>query len=273
MKFKVICLIFIFNMVTMNHASAFFLHNNRSDNLSIEDTPIDQSTQDNNILYLYDNSFAGSSENYLSKKKGAFIFADQIKINIPMNILLQDSIYPENSIDRMMLANLRAKKLFDEYSDLQKRARLILQDNGIPGEKNDGKKNSSHIAENINIDEKNEAIQKTMSHINFLGHLSKDTDSEQNSMILDHLSSTNSEIDTSEKDISYIRSSEGIEEKRGAPNTDQQSLLRKESRELPWILNVLLKLLNYIVSNRLEIMLYMIFMSLIVFLISLKIKK
>ncbi len=215
MKFKVICLIFIFNMVTMNHAPAFFLQNNRSDNLRIEDTPIDRSTQDNNILYLYDNFFSGSSENYLSKKKGSFIFADQIKINIPMNILIQDSIYPENSIDRMMLANLRAKKLFDEYSELQKRARSVLQDNGVSGEKNDGKKNSSHMAENLNIDEKNEAIRKTMAHVNFLGHLSKDTDPEQNPMILEHLSTTDSEINTSEKNISYTRSSEGIGDKGG----------------------------------------------------------
>lgn len=273
MKLKVIFLIFVFNMVTMTHGSAFFLHNDRPDSLRIEHTPIDQSTQVNNMVYLYDNFSSNSSENHLTKKRKGFIFADQIKINIPMNILIQDSIFPDNSIDRMMLANLRAKKVFDEYTELQKKARLIIQNNTLPVEKKDEKKNPVPMDENMNIDEKNEAIQKTMSHVNVLGFILKEVESGQPPLILEHQSSVNDEFNSPTKNFSDSLSTGNTENAGRTVKTGQQDLSRKNNRELPWILNGLLKLLNYIVNNRLEIMLYMIFITMVVFLISLKIKK
>jgi len=38
-------------MFAVNHGVAFFFHNDRPDNLRIEHTPIDQSTQVNNRAY------------------------------------------------------------------------------------------------------------------------------------------------------------------------------------------------------------------------------
>ena len=64
----------------------------------------------------------------------------------------QESIYPENSIDRMMLANLRAKKLYDEYAELQKKARLAVQENWPSGRGKERGKNPIHHNENIDID-------------------------------------------------------------------------------------------------------------------------
>lgn len=274
MKSKIICLIIFFNMVTMNLASAFFLHNDRSNYLRIEHTPIDLPTQDNNRLYLYDNFLSSSSESYLSRKKEHFIFADQIKINIPINILRQESIYPENSIDRMMLANLRAKKLYDEYAELQKKARLAVQENWPSGRGKERGKNPIHHNENIDIDQKNEEIQKAISHVNFLGQNFKDTESDESPIHLEHLSSVNNELNTSEKSRIYAIS-QGDDSIRGSGTATpkQQGLSRKQSSELPWILNGLLKLLNYIVNNRLEIMLYTIFIAMIVVLISLRLKR
>ncbi|OGR45834.1 MAG: hypothetical protein A3J80_13705 [Desulfobacula sp. RIFOXYB2_FULL_45_6] len=273
MKFKLIFLIFVFNMFAVNHGVAFFFHNDRPDNLRIEHTPIDQSTQVNNRAYLYDNFFSGSSETHLTQKRKNFIFIDEIKINVPMNMLIQDSIYPDNSIDRMMLANLRAKKLFDEYTDLQKKARLVIQDHMVPGEKKDETKDSVSMDGNSSIDEKNEAIQKIMSHVNVLGLHIKGIESEQNPLALKHLSSVNDELNTSTENFSDSVSTGKIENAERPISTGPQVLSKTNHRDLPWILNGLLKLLNYIVSNRLEIMLYLIFITMIVFLTALKIRK
>jgi len=264
LKINIICLLFIFNLVSLNHTFAFFQNNDHPDVLHTEHTPSDQSTQDNNLLYLYDNFSSSTSRSYLTKKRGDFVFADQINIKIPMNILMHDSIYPENSIDRMMLANLRVKKLLDEYAELQKKAGLILQTSVGQGEKKD---------KNINLDEESEAIHKTISHIGLLGRLSKETDPEQ-TPIAKPLSSNSDAVNDLEKNIiSYTPSSDDTGNTRGSDYKGQQSILRKESHELPWILNLLLKLLNYIVTNRLEIILNIIFITIIGFFISLKIKK
>ncbi len=274
LKIKVICLVFVCNMLTMSHAPAFFQHNEKSDNLRIENTPNDQSTQDNNLLYLYDNFFSRASEDYFTKKRGDFIFADQIKIHIPMNIMIQESIYPENSIDRMMGANLRAKKLYDEYTELQKKVRSLQKEDAIQDQKKNEKKKEGSLDAQIDIEEKNESIQKTMSHVSFLGQAPKELEPEQNPIIFEQQSPVNSEISTPQKNvIDHVSSEKFDNEKGGEVDTGQQHLLRKESRELPWVLNVLLRLLNYIVKNRLEIMLYMVFTAMIVFLISLKLKK
>jgi hypothetical protein len=273
LKFKLIFLIFIFNMFAVNHGVAFFSHNDRPDNLRIEHTPIDQSTQVNNRAYLYDNFFSGSSETHLTQKRKGFIFIDEIKINVPMNILVQDSIYPDNSIDRMMLANLRAKKLFDEYTDLQKKARLLVRDHMVPGEKKDQTQNSVSMDEISGIDEKNEAIQKMMSHVNVLGLNIKGVEPEDNPLASKHLSSTNGELNITAENFSDGVSTGKIEDTREPLNTGPQALSKTNHRDLPWILNGLLKLLNYIVSNRLEIMLYMIFITMIAFLTALKIRK
>jgi hypothetical protein len=273
LKSKLIILIFVFNMFAANHGVAFFFHNDRPDNLRIEDTPIDQSTQVNNRVYLYDNFFSPSSQTHLTQKRKDFIFIDQVKINVPMNMLMQDSIYPDNSIDRMMLANLRAKKLFNEYSDLQKKARLVIQNHMVPGEKKDNTKNSAFIDDNSSIDEKKEAIRKTMSHINALRFDSKEVESEQNPLVFEHLSSVDDEQNAPIKNFSVTLSTKNIENAEGPLRTGQQTLSRTNHRDLPWGLDGLLKFLNYIVGNRLEIMLYMIFITMIAFLTALKIRK
>ena len=273
LKSKVICLMFILNIIFLHQVSAFFKQNDRPDNLRIEHTPIDQSTQ-GNVLYLYDNFVSDTSENYITKKKENFIFADQIKINLPMNILMQDSIYPENSIDRMMLANLRAKRLFDEYSELQKKVRSMLQGDMNPGKKKDEKKSAGFsMDETANIDEKFEAIQKTMSNIYFLGHLSKEADSEQNQLIFEHLSPMNRDMNEFNKntpDIEFLNTTKDYE--GDATAVSQKKNLNKEHHKLPWVFSVLLKLLNFIISNKFEIMLYMLVMTIVIFLISFKIK-
>lgn len=260
-------------MFAVNHGTAFFFYNDRPDNLRIEHTPIDQSTQVHNRAYLYDNFFSGSSETPLTQQRKDFIYVDEIKINVPMNMLIQDSIYPDNSIDRMMLANLRAKKLYDEYTALQKKARLVIQDHMPPGEKKDKAKHSVPMDEYSSIDEKNETIQKIMSHVNVLGFDIKWMESEQSPLALKYLSSMDDELNTPTETFSGNASIGKIENPGRPLNKGPQVLSSTKNRDLPWILNGLLKLLNYIIANRLEIMLYLIFITMIVFLTALKIKK
>nr|NJM01619.1 tetratricopeptide repeat protein [Desulfobacula sp.] len=168
----------------------------------------------------------------------------------------------------MMLANLRAKKIFDEYTELQKKARSITQESVIaPGKKNEIK-NPNTIDEPINIDEKNETLRKTVSHINFMGNMLNNVEALQNSFISE-LQPLGNMLSASNTDQLDFHSSGNIENVEKSKNNERQGFSKRKSHELPWFLNGLLKLLNYIINNRLEIMLYMIFMVMIAFLISL----
>lgn len=283
MKYKIINLVFVFslfNLFNFNIACAFFVINNNSDEIRIDSTIIDQSTQDNNVLQLYDNFSYNDSKKIFIKKMDGFICADQIEINIPLNILAMGAIYPENSIDRLLLANLRIKNLILEYEELQKRAQLLLQDSNMAGIRkiNDKATGNKEKKGMDNIESEKEKIDKKIFNINRLSRLVQNDTSSDEVIFFENYSNMKNKTISSSENFSFFAESSGPgKNNSGLVKTQidigMQTLTKKENTELPWIFNLFLKILNYALNNRVEIILYMIFIALIGYFISLQIKQ
>ena len=273
LKYTVFCLIFVLSFLTSsNMAHAFFLINHDADEIKIDHTMIDRSTQDNNFQF-YDNFFFDNPHCFLVKKIPGFVSADQVQISIPLKILARNSIYPENSIDRMLLANLRMKKLTTEYLQLQKKARLILQGSLVATiEKPGGKKELDQENGRVdNIEGEKEKINEQLFNIDRLSRFSRDMVSSGDTLFVDG-------TDPLPETLVYGSASSngrGKDPDRIKPNiaTTRQIFTRSENTELPWVFNFLLKTINYILNNRVEIILDMIFIATIGFFISLKVRK
>jgi len=269
LKYKIIYL-FFFSLINYNIVYAFFMINDHSEEIRIEHTTIDRSAQGNNVFQLYDNFFYNDINNFLIKRVDGFISADQIEINIPLKILARDAIYPENSIDRMLLANLRIKKLISEYMELQKKARLILQNSEMPGMRtlnNKGKGGKS------NIESEKKKINKNLLSINRLSGLTQDDISSNKAVFLKKYSNLKNKTSP----LSENAATRIIDDNPDLVNADtamgKQILTGKENSELPWIFSLFLKILNYIFNNRLEIILYMIFIAVVGYFISLQVRR
>ncbi len=80
-------------MINVISAHSFFLANDHSEEIQIDHTTIDSSTQEINGYYIYDNFSHQSPTNFLLRKVDSFVSVDQIKIDIPLRILTRESIY------------------------------------------------------------------------------------------------------------------------------------------------------------------------------------
>jgi hypothetical protein len=61
-----------------------------------------------------------------------FVPADMIPVNPPLHMALRRPIDPANEVANALYANLKLKRLLEEYADLQKRAQEVLAGLGNP---------------------------------------------------------------------------------------------------------------------------------------------
>lgn len=279
LKIKILWIVAALIFTGYFSAFAFFQQKDRVDNLRIEEKSIDKSLPHNNQFNIYDNFISPDSEKYLIKHKKGFVAPDQISIHIPMTVLVRDSFYPETSIDRMMMANLRAKKLYDEYVELQKRAQQMVRDDSAKGKPNEKKAASSTAASGREdkegqIEQINETLQKRMSQVYFLGHIREDTEFQANQIAFEYPGSINAENSAPNKETSQSGTPAAIIDGKGSMSSSgQQMRVKRSADELPWIFKLPLKIFSYIANNRLEIMIYIISMAVIVLLVSMKMKR
>lgn len=280
LKHIIICLLFFFSLIKLNAACAFFQSNDHPDGIRLDHTAIGRSTQDIIVYQLYDNFLYANPDNFLIKHRAGFISADEVKINVPLKILARDSIYPENSIDRILLANLRIKKLMIEYSELQKKARLLLDDGRISltGEKK--KKSANDDPQNgmDDIESEKERIDKKLINIRQLSQWTLDDISSNETRSMENDSNLNHRTTSLPADTFYNADfSAGVEKTSDVEKTDavtvRQIFSGKKSTELPWIFTLFLKILNYVLNNRVEIILYMIFIAVVGYFISLQVRR
>ena len=267
-------------MINFNIVHAFFLITDHSDKISIDHTTLDRSTQDNNVFQLYDNYFFKNTNSFLIKKIDGFISVDQVKINIPLKILVRDSIYTENSIDRMLLANLRIKKLILEYTKLQKKAQLLLQDSKMAGmRKINNKITKDKETDKIgNIESEKDKINKKLFNINRLSRLVQDDTSSNSSIFFENYAELKNKMNPSSKAPSYFTESSAINKNNldfvhTDINTTRQIYTRKDNSQLPWVFKFFLKILNYILNNRVEIILYIIVIAVTGYFISFQVRR
>lgn len=278
MKYKIIHLLFIIGLINFNVVHAFFLVNDRSGEIRIDHTIIDSSTQGNNVFQLYDNFFDINTNSFLVKKIDGFISVDQVKLNIPLKILARGSIYPENSIDRMLVANLRIKSIVSEYRAVQRKAQFMLQGLRVTGLEKKDTRSSIAMKSMNNIESENEKIKKKIFNINRLSSLSLDVDSSNEAIVIKDRSDLQNATEPILKSIFYNTDSlKGKNNNSALLQTNRNAgmpvLIRQENRELPWAFNLFLKILNYVLNNRVEFIFYMTFIAAAGFFISLQMKR
>jgi hypothetical protein len=248
--------------------------NDQPDEIQNDPTIIDRSIQGNTIFQLYDNFFHTTTNDVLVKKKKGFIAADQVDVHMPLKILARGSIYPENSIDRLLLANLRIKNLMSEYTKLQKKARLILLDQTmIPAKTDDRQVDNQERGGSDTIEDEKAILNKKLFNINRLSRLTQD-----DIIFIENYSSLKNKIISSSRPFSYVAGAtaqiDHTPDRARAPvNTVRQNFTGQDHSELPGVFSFLIAVLNYLLTNRVEIILYMIFACLVGFIISLYLRR
>jgi len=280
LKYKVIYLLTFLGLINYTIAYAYFLIDNHSNGLRI-DPGLNQHTSINdNSFYLYDNFFYTHENSFLTRKINGFIPVNQIKINMPLKILSRTSISPAGSVDRLLLSNLRIKNLVSEYSALQKKTQSIFNGNHVAGTGERLAINSSDKGKGRfeSIEYEKEKINEKIININRLSIMS------QESILSKEALSVALEGDAENRQISALNmtadaknSSKAVERtldlKKADVDMGRQILMRKDNSELPWIFNLFLKILNYMLMNRIEVILYMIFAAVVGFFISLQMRR
>ena len=280
MKHKVIYLLFVFTLINLNHADAFFLINDHAEKIKIDPTIIDGLTQENNLFQLYDNFFYNHTHNFLIKKKEGFIAADQVDLNMPLKILARDSIYIENSLDRLLLANLRIKNLILKYAQLQKKVWLILDHDtkvGI-GKSKDRKVYNREAADGESIENEKIILNERLFNINRLSKITQDDISIGETIYIENYSRLKNNSGSSLKSISYFaESTAGIDNTTNLTkttfNTTRESIGGQEDKKLPWVIRFFLEILKYIVNNLVEMTLYFLFIAFVALFISLRLRR
>lgn len=280
MKYKVICLLTFLGLINYTIVYAYFLTDNHSNGLRIDPRLNQHSSTNDTSFYLYDNYFYIHENSFLTRKINGFIPVDQIQINMPLKILSRTLIYPADSVDRLLLANLRIKDLVSEYSALQKKSQSIFNDNPVAGTGGRRSINSAVKEKNRleSIEYEKEKINKKIININRLSSVSQEDGLSEKalSVILDgdaenrQISTLNMTADP--KDSSRI-AQRALDLEKKDIDMGRQILVRKENSELPWIFNLFLKILNYMLMNRLEVILYIIFAAVAGYFISLQIRR
>ncbi len=85
---------------------------------------------------LYDNegaqALASPDAPMIFPRSDRFVPADIIPVNLPLHIALQHSIQIDNTLANLLYANLKLKRLIEEYEALQKNAEALLSDISTP---------------------------------------------------------------------------------------------------------------------------------------------
>ena len=275
MKYKLIFFIILYGLFShCRPAHAFFAETGRRDGIRIDSyaTGPDSEPRD---FYLYDNFSCTDRDHFLIKKAEGFISADRIRIDIPLKILSRNISSTENSLDRMLMANLRIKQLLAEYKKLREKARILLKTTRlnesllfVPQKHEKSRPASGSLPEEPHDAE----LDRQIFNITRLSPASGD-------VMEDHkiISENGTEHGPGKKNIIY-RALTRTDNDPGTVKSDVAYPARpvtagRNNDELPWIFNFLLKIINYTLNNRVEILLYLIFIALAGYIISLQARR
>ncbi len=275
------CIVFILVVFSATVCSAFFQIDEHPNNSRIEHTTIDTPTQGNNIYRIYDNHFSGHGSAYLSLEKEGFIYFDQIKINIPLRLLTKNFTKDDDAIDRMVAANLRIKQLIDEYEKLRHKADLLLRDGSrSPPDRVERDPERQGVAALDEIYDEREKLQKILSSIYRLSNTPAGNTNLNDIIIPEAYANLAAYLDSDKPSPEIVDMNPGVEgsSQKGVSLYDEPFVsgagpTLNNDEKLPWFFEVVLKLFDYMMNNRVEIILYAVFMILIVFLVSLKVHR
>ncbi len=129
---------------------AWFHHPVGNDSLPVfEASQTEEAVSD---TYIYSQNRAEGEAGLLgmsSSGSATMARAGTIKIDIPFNLLSKTVINPEALLDRQIAANLKVKNILEMYLAMRERNALLLKDLSIPYLENDPKKEKLRVPESI----------------------------------------------------------------------------------------------------------------------------
>jgi hypothetical protein len=270
LKCKAIFFLLIFILICPAAANAFYHMEKHTDEIQIENSSMISPAQDNNIFQFYDNFSYPATNEYLIKKVPGFVSMSQIEITMPLKILSIHPVSMEDSIDRMLLANLKINQLIAQYTQLQEKAKSLV--------KNYSKISRDQNAVSGNIEKGKQAIIQQILNWNKI-KITNIEDISPLSTILEERNVSTTKNSNAKKKAPQSEFQPATENptvfKEIKMNSGQRQVFgtRNSSASVPWVLSVLMDIIKYVSTNRLEILFYLVFFSLIIGLIRLQVKQ
>ncbi len=203
----------------------------------------------------------------------AVVFADRIDIDIPLSILSKEAIDPEESLDRLLAANLRIQNILDEYLSFRKRADLLLKDLRIPYlEKKDKVKTKLAIAGKGGEGEKlKKDIENIIRHDTAYKR-AHDEQVDQSVAVIDQINQAGAGKKTGQQQENgnignQIAGSQSYQKLPG------QNMDKYNDNKLPWIFRFVLGILKYAYNNKLEIVLGSLVVLISILIVTLVVKR
>ncbi|MCP4672206.1 MAG: hypothetical protein GY857_12970 [Desulfobacula sp.] len=202
------------------------------------------------------------------------IFADRIDIDIPLSILSKEAIDPEESLDRILAANLRIQNILDEYLAFKKRTKLLLKNLRIPylEEKDNKVKPKSAITGEV---EKGETLKNDIKNIikHGAGYDRRNYEQVERSVaIILQASQTGAGRKADQQQgtgdsINQMAVSEKYQKAQKINHGTQYD------DELPWIFRFIFGILKYVYSNKLTIVLWLAILCISILITTLVLKR
>ncbi|MDA3789705.1 MAG: hypothetical protein PF503_14575 [Desulfobacula sp.] len=209
-----------------------------------------------NTYGLHYNREEGCKDPGISLGSGnnALVFADRVNIDIPLSILSKEAIDPEESLDRLLAANLRLQNILDEYLAYKKRSELLLKDLRIPyleKQKNRVKPQSAMAGEVREGEKLKKDIENIIRHGPGFNSLNPEQ-AEQSVAAIHNIK----QAGTGGNPILLQGNGDArgqITKIAGYQQLPGVNVGRQYDNELPWIFRFLLGIFNYALNNKLEI--------------------
>jgi len=211
-----------------------------------------------------------------------FIPADRIAGNIPLRIAIRQPMTVENTLSNLLYANLKLKKLVEEYEALQKESRELLTDLTIPfvdfgfakpeqidktgsiySKKEQLAQDSRIVSRFLEVSTattENAVQSGTTGTRPLAGLLDEQKNREASSRDLSESLQSES-LQSGPKDLALLldASQTGLESQDPLSDiTQRQSarILDDEEVSLPWIFRFLLNIVQYLFSHKIEALIY-----------------
>jgi hypothetical protein len=277
--------------ITINTAHAYYHPGARAEKIPLlrERNSFGGNKPEGNF-FLYDNADCPSRENIsypiITVGSKNFVPADVIDCNIPVRIAISHPIVAENDLANLLYADLKLKKLYDEYKSLQKRTREILAGLSVPfisqSETNNPKPSrepSVHSKKEEIVRENEIAIRYIPLSSSRLQPIDITSPSDADPLTSLFIGRQQSELPTITRSGQQTLDETGKEDVSGSSVSEQQTektppsdnALQKKNKSLisdkegvPWIFRIFMKFQDYMFSNPREVIITMLIFALII---------
>lgn len=201
------------------------------------------------------------------------VFADRIDIDIALSLLSTEAIEPEESLDRLLAANLRIQNILDEYLAFRKKTDLLLKDLRIPylEKQNKGKTKLAIAGKDVEGEKLKKDIENIIRHDTDYKR-AYDEQTEQSVTVIDQITQTGAGEKTGlqQENGDIGNQITGSARYKKLPG---QNMGKTYDNELPWIFRFILGILKYVYNNKLEIALGSLVVLMSLLLVTLVVKR